>query len=159
MGIDQSYTCTGVVIIDTSNHNKVIHHDVYATSKDEHPLEKFKRAHDIASWIMDVAFNHSVEQINIEGLAFAATTNATRDLAGLQYVIVTKVMETDITINVITPTSLKKLSTGDGRAKKEQMVDAVQSHNINFYEILMAYKKTKGRYDVADAYWLANYAE
>lgn len=158
MGLDQSFTSTGVVILDTSH--KVIQAKIITTVKDkEDPLTNFKRADDISNKISELCVSEGVHHVNIEGLGFGAVGDATRNLAGLQYLIVTKLISIGVTIDIIPPTALKKFATGSGKAKKEDMYESIQEKDSKFFEELSLVKKTKGRYDVADAYWLAMVGE
>lgn len=153
MGIDQSFTSTGVVI---SKNGKVVHHELIFTIKDKMDLmTNFKRAEDIANQIRAIAVREFVTDVVIEGLGFGASGDATRNLAGLQYLIVTKLIDLDITPKIIAPTSLKKFATGSGKAKKTEVFDAIEAHNPEFFVINSKVLKTKGRYDLADAYWLS----
>ena len=66
--------------------------------------------------------------------------------------IVDRLIHASIDVAVIAPTALKKAATRSGRADKQQMLEAVPEDDR---EQLSKYGKTKGRYDLADAYHLA----
>ena len=116
-------------------------------------LDSFKRVAEIASRIEFLCDLYSVESVRIEGLSYGSVGQATRTLAGLHYVIVDRLMRASIDVAVIAPTALKKAATGTGRADKQMMLDAVRE---NDREKLSKYGKTKGRFDLADAYHLAS---
>jgi len=59
-------------------------------------------------------------------------------------------------ISIVPPTTLKKFATGNGNAKKEAMFDALPSETKQVFEEKTL--KSKGRFDVTDAYWLSKYA-
>lgn len=91
----------------------------------------------------------------MEGLSFGSMTNATRDLAKLQGIIEKEVFDrVGLVCEIVAPTSLKKFATGSGRAKKEEMFEALPEEiSILFSEV----PKTKGRFDLTDAYFLARF--
>lgn len=91
--------------------------------------------------------------MRIEGLSYASVGQATRTLAGLHYVVVDRFIRASIVVAVIAPTALKKAATGSGRADKQQLLEAVPE---NDREQLLKFGKTKGRFDLADAYHLAS---
>lgn len=153
MGIDQSFTSTGIVI---QGHDGHLTYMTIETKKTDHPLEKFHRAIDISNQIVKLISDYDVTKVNIEGLAMGNIKgNANRDLASLQGVIVTHILEDTLAeVNVVTPTSLKKFATGKGNAKKEELFMALPPGVITEIE---AYPKSRGRFDVTDAYWLCVY--
>ena len=156
LGVDQSFSCTGLCLFDGNEH---IFSTIQTVPDKEDKLEKFKRAKYIAKEISELCMIHGVTDVRIEGLAMGkAIGNSTRDLAGLQYVIVNELMENhpEISITIITPTSLKKFATGKGNAKKDGMFESLPE---NIQDVLIGYPKTKGRFDLADAYWLAMFKE
>jgi Holliday junction resolvasome RuvABC endonuclease subunit len=150
LGIDQSFTNSGLVINDNGN---ITHAEVYSTDKND---DIFKRAWDISEHICDLANKHKADLISIEGLAFGNFGNATRDLAGLQFLIVSKLKYLhDFRVEIISPKELKKFATDKGNAKKQEMLEAVPQKTKDFFMVNLGLKKTKGLYDVVDAYFLS----
>lgn len=155
LGIDQSFTSTGIWISDEDG--KRVHHEIIATKKDkEDSLTNFKRARVIADTISDIIDRFpDIDTVVIEGLGFGASGNATRNLAGLQFMIIDDLIERgNINIEIIAPTSLKKVATGRGNAKKEEMYECCPQH---VKDIVDQIPKTKGKYDLVDAYFLSIY--
>lgn len=156
LGIDQSLRSTGLCIAD----GKSIEFEVISSKANkEDVFEKFKTSKHIADRIIKICETHQIEKIHIEGLAFGGNANnSNRDLAGLQYVIVTRILDRypDMPIKIITPTSLKKFATGKGNSKKDLVFEALPE---DIMERLLEYPKTRGRFDLADAYWLAVFEE
>jgi Holliday junction resolvasome RuvABC endonuclease subunit len=152
IGIDQSYTSTGMVIINDDGLVELIN---IKTNKSDNI---FIRAIDIGNAIVDkIDEYHPDCLIGIEGLAFSMKGNATRDLAGLQFVIVSKIYEKfGILIDIISPLSLKKFATGNGRANKNDMVESLPNDILNIF-LKNGFKKSKGLYDITDAYYIALY--
>jgi Holliday junction resolvasome RuvABC endonuclease subunit len=81
--------------------------------------------------------------------------NATRDLAGLQFVIINKLrFKGTYSVDIIAPNAVKKLATGNGKAKKQELYEALPESTQKAFDEL-GVKKTTGRYDLTDAYWIA----
>lgn len=151
MGIDQSFTSTGIVILEN---DVIIFHTrlISDSSKDI-----FDRAFELSRMIADIALTWEVDKVNIEGLGFAARGDQTRNLAGLQFSIIKSLREaTSVEIDIVAPTSLKKFATGKGNADKVMMFESLPAPAK---AIIEEFKKTKGRYDMADAFWLASYPQ
>lgn len=156
MGIDQSFTSTGIVIM--RNDGEVDHAEVFNTDKG---IDVFQRAWNIAIHITDMCRKYKVGHVAIEGLAFGMSGNATRDLAGLQFTIVNMIRNElpDVQVDVVSPLSIKKLATGNARkVSKKDMFEALPANVSDLFTETLKIKKTKGLYDVTDAYWLARHA-
>lgn len=150
MGVDQSYTSSGIVILDEQSN--IILFETKKTVGDD----MFARSWEIASHLQAIARHFNVQTIGLEGLAFAKFGNATRDLAGLQYAIINNLRFISMRdVKIISPNALKKYATGKGNVKKQEMVDFLPDNVLNSFQAL--YKKSTGLYDVADAYWIAKY--
>lgn len=149
LGIDQSFTSTGYVII---NEHDVITYGIISSPKSDGDV--FTRARIITNKLVSLSSEYQVDQVFIEGLAFGGVGDATRQLSGLQFLIVDSLRPLNITI--VPPTTLKKFATGKGNAKKEDMYNSL-SPDIKtlFHEGNL--KKTKGLYDCTDAFFLAKY--
>jgi Holliday junction resolvasome RuvABC endonuclease subunit len=154
MGIDQSFTSTGIWISDENGNH--IHHELITTKKDkDDPLTNFKRASFIADQILSIVDDFGIEYVIIEALAYGSMGDATRNLAGLQYLIITGLINRGgISIDIVAPTSLKKQATTKGNAKKEEMYECCPQHVKDFVDPI---PKSKGKYDLVDAYFLSIY--
>ena len=153
IGIDQSYTSTGFVVLD--NNKKIIDCKIFSTNKDD---DIFKRSWDLSELIIQEISKYDECKLSIEGLAFSMRGNATRDLAGLQFSIINKIkfiLNKDITI--VAPPTLKKSAIGSGKASKEEMIDALPTDILNLFTNEKKWKKSRGLTDVTDAYFLAEY--
>jgi Holliday junction resolvasome RuvABC endonuclease subunit len=96
--------------------------------------------------------------VALEGLAFSKMGNATRDLAGLQFSIITYLRYVcQYKTLIISPNTVKKTATGKGNAKKEEMYEALPQEVKNLFKD-MNLKKTTGRYDLTDSYWIGKSA-
>ena len=155
LGIDQSYTSAGFVVMDESGEVKKF--GTIRSNADTNG-DIFDRAAFVTRSIIDIANEYDPALVGLEGLAFSKFGNATRDLAGLQFVLITQMRTTKYGSNmvIISPNLVKKFATGKGSADKAAMVEAMPESLVD--EIKEAnYKKTTGLYDIADAYWIAKY--
>ena len=153
IGIDQSFSCTGLVVSDGGE--VVFYERIFCEGKNETPLITVRRAQEIASKLMDRVHEYSAKLVVIEGLSFGSVTNATRDLAMLQSLIIDRIMQCpDVEIRVVAPTTLKKFATGKGNSKKDQMFDALPETVKNLF---INVPKTKGIFDLTYAYFLSMY--
>lgn len=155
LGIDQSYTSTGFCIIKPDQ--TILEFGTIKTTEKEHG-DLYDRAMHITNLIADKIRQHNITDIRIEGLAFGIRGDATRDLAGLQFTIIThtRLLDRNIRQTVIAPTSLKKFATGTGKSDKSAMIESLPDHVRNAF-IQAGFKKTTGLGDICDAYWLARY--
>ena len=83
MGIDQSFTKTGYCVIDEKD--VILRHGIIPNMKDN---DIYERAWIISQSISTLVKSFDPTHIGLEGLAFSNFGNATRDLAGLQFVII-----------------------------------------------------------------------
>lgn len=149
LGVDQSYTSTGWCL----NHNDQMTHFGIIKSKGN---STYERAADVANTLVALVKQHKVDLVNCENLAFGMRGDATRDLAGLLYVIVTSLQREcpTVKIGLIAPTSNKKRATGKGTASKRDMIDALPEAVLTQFKE-KNFKVTTGLADLADSYWLS----
>ena len=151
LGIDQSYTSTGIVVLEDDD---VVYAERYVT---DDKRDKPDRALEIAKRILEVVQEQYPFLIALEGLAFGMRGDATRDLAGLQFVIVCMLREHDRDCIVVAPNTVKKFATGNGRCEKIEMYDCLPDNVKTLFDN-MGLLKTTGRYDLTDAYYIAKTA-
>jgi Holliday junction resolvasome RuvABC endonuclease subunit len=154
LGIDQSYTSSGAIVLDESG---AIVSAVIIRSDPANDV--YDRAVAISTAINAIIRTANPAVVALEGLAFGKFGNATRDLAGLQFVIITNIRRLfpDVQISIISPNSLKKFATTSGKAKKVDM-HAALPEEIKQHFKQNKFLATKGLYDITDAYWIARYA-
>jgi crossover junction endodeoxyribonuclease RuvC len=152
LGIDQSYTSSGVVLLEDG---ELVKGHKFAANKE---TNRFAQAYEIALHLAEIVDEHEPDIIAIEGLAFGMRGNVTRDLGGLQFVIISHLQEVkNYDVEIVAPTSVKKFATGSGRAKKNEMIDNLPEDVYNYFTDL-GLKKSTGLADLADAYWIAKAA-
>lgn len=145
IGIDQSYTGFGLVVLDNNGH-------CHQKSLLKYPLNKFKNESERLVKIYDdlITFfaihgNSGAEiHIGMEGYAYGAKLNREKlgELGGV--VKLTSALVLGIHPESISPTALKSFITGSGRAGKDDMVSAVQKLDPEITD-----------HNVADAYAIA----
>lgn len=157
ISIDQSFTNCAWCIAEWEGDGNITLHDVGVIHSNKGD-NKYKRAEYIAKKLIKIVKEHQPEKLIIEQIAFGGIGNAAKDLAGLLYVILVLLKNsTHLTyedFNFVTATGAKKTHTGDGRADKKKMLEHVPQDVVNF-AVDKGITKTKGLYDVADAYAFA----
>lgn len=132
----------------------------FGTFKSNKELDIFDRSVEVADFVVKKSIQYSPKLITLEGLAFGMRGDATRDLAGLQFTIINALRERpdQIPVKIISPKTLKKFATESGKANKVEMIERLPKNIREQFE-KAGFKKTTGLADLADAYWLAAYAE
>ena len=152
-GIDQSFSSTGLSIKEIYSGDN-IELTILTTSKD---MDWFDRSSALSKGILDLAEGYNDAVLTLEGLPFGNLPgNSGKNLAGLQFVIITAWRDAvgsgkDF---IVTPTSLKKFATGSGKASKDEMVASLPE---DVRDRVQSQPKSKGRYDLADSWWLSEY--
>lgn len=146
IGIDQSYSGFGLVVLDETGH-------CHQKSLLKYPLNKYKTESERLVKIYDdllMFFGMHVSSgaeihIVMEGYAFGAKLN--REKLGELGGIVKLVSQLVLHQNPISvpPTTLKQYVTGSGKASKEDMLAAVQKWDADITD-----------HNLADAYGLAH---
>jgi len=148
ISIDQSFTSCGIVVLE----DEVVAHAEKFTSDSNKDM--FERAWDVSSHIVNLHKTHKADIVALEGLAFNDIGNQTRNLAGLQYTIITRLRFVEnVSTIIVAPTAVKRVATGSGRAKKDTLLDNLPE-NILQYFLSLGVKKTTGLRDLCDAYWI-----
>lgn len=149
IGIDQSFTCSGLVVFEDE---KIIEFNAIKSNKED---DKFNRAVFIIDEIFKLYDKHKPDIMRVEGLAFGTSGNATRDLAGLLFSIITHGIKnyTNFNYEIVSPKQVKRFATGSGKATKTQMIEALPEDVRMLFEN-ENYKKTTGLADLADAYFI-----
>lgn len=146
--VDQSYTATAWVVWEDQQPKS------FGVIYSDKTQSMYERAERIAKEINKVVNEHEPQHFVIEQLAYGGFGNATRDLAGLLWVIMVSLKKgthlgyDDVTL--VAPTSAKKVHTGNGKAKKIDMLNAVPEDVVKKFS--KHFNKTKGLYDLADCY-------
>lgn len=161
LGIDQSMAGTAWVVLD--DEKNVIAHGMIRTGGNTEPKydymftseNKIDRFEYISNKLWEIRLKYVVSYISIEGLSFGSAGNATRDLAVLMGWIQSEIWEDGYWLE--TPaTTLKKYATGNGRAEKGDMLEALpEPFQQGLRDTYKKSGKSSGLQDIPDAYWLA----
>mgnify|MGYP003645443539 CR=1 FL=1 len=160
LGLDLSLRCTGIVLIEGHNENDFLVNDyhIVTTLKGDNVtlLDVTERCMHIASEIMAKVDKHKPDVINIESLSYNSHNTSSRHLAMLLGVVLNELVKGNVNENIIftAPMALKKYATGKGNASKKDVMAEIQPKCPNFYGILKSTPQTKGKFDLADAFWL-----
>ncbi|AUR97292.1 ribonuclease H-like domain protein [Vibrio phage 1.238.A._10N.261.52.F10] len=170
LAIDQSMTGSGVCVLEHMPHagggigpSEITHIEVIRTSKvlDDFVLDTHARASFIGKRLVEIIEMTKPDFIVFETPSLASKGNATRTLPMLLGSLLAQMKDylakEDVKLLTVPPTSLKKFATGKGNCDKDAMVEAIREHDTEYYEGLIAIPKSKGRYDLADAYWLSQW--
>lgn len=162
MGIDQSLSCTGVVLrqVEDDGTSAVVYSQTISTSKDpsKSPIaDTIIRSKIIADKLLDIQICWQPDYIALENLSYGSVGNATRNLAILFGVICTTMGLNEP--SVVPPTTLKKFATGNGKASKKEMYEAIDREDPAFYNFLTNVTLKGGRHDLADAFWIAKWID
>jgi len=151
LGIDQSYTHTGMVLLDNS---KLEYFNIISSDKND---DIFYRSWWIANTISDIVLSLNPDYVTIEGLSFGSRGNQTRNLSGLQFSIINKLrFDNKFIVHIVAPPTLKKFATGNGKCDKNLMISSLPENVLTSFKE-ENYKKSTGLTDLADAYWLAKW--
>lgn len=160
LGIDQSLTSTGIVVLEAfnENHVEVAHYQQVKSSRmcEDWVTDTLSRSAAIAREILVVIEQYQPDYVVFESPSLCSKGSATRTLSMLLGILLDR-LPSGIGMLHVPPSTLKKFATGTGNAGKDLMVEAVSSVNRGLYETLVELPKSHGRYDIADACHLANY--
>lgn len=154
LGIDQSLTNTAYVLMEQypTGKYKVLEYGTIQTKLDGSIAKiasSIQRVRTIRGKLRALA--KQADEVWLESLSFSSTGNATRDLAMLFFALAD-----EFNAHWVAPTTLKKLATGKGNTKgKEAMFLALPPAAQRVFGSIA---KSKGRYDLADAFWICKYA-
>ena len=143
VGIDYSSTSTGVTVLDSSGN--------FIGSYLLQPKGSFdERIVQMLALIEEALKGFKVIKIGIESPSFFSKGKVVDLSAGYGY-IKYSFLANGIDIISKTPSTIKKFATGNGRAGKEDMIEALPKE---IKEIFLKINKKKID-DLADSYWLA----
>lgn len=157
LGIDQSFTSTGMVKLDEKGN--LIDFTVIKGEKSK-GMQKFYNSWEMTNKIL--TFCKDVDFVALEDLSFGSFGDATRDLAGLQFTVVQRlIFELNIKpqlIPVKTNKKFAKTQSGNenfkGKIEKKHMIEWLPEDIKQKFK--QKYKTlASGLPDLADAYWIS----
>ena len=129
IGIDQSYTGFGFVVLDDKGHchQKTLRKYTLSKKENDGDGERLVRIYnDLLTFFGFYAAHGVPVYVSMEGYAYGAKLNREKlgELGGVVKLATRLVLYSEPTS--IPPTTLKAFATGNGRASKEDMVRAAQ---------------------------------
>lgn len=155
LGIDQSYKNCAWVVLNKET-TELIECGLIQTSIKDGNI--FERARKIVNSLVEIVEKYKIDVISIEGLSFGGMGNATRDLAGLQFLIIDNI--SPLPYHIIAPTSVKKFAVPNKiKGKKTEKKDLYENlpELVKYKFGLKGVKKTTGLFDLTDAYFIGMY--
>ena len=148
LSIDLSLRSTGYCIWEN---NKLKKYGIIHTDKDETPFERAKYISD--TLIKLITDNTCIDRVFIEAPAYAARGSMSYVLMGVHFHVVTNITN-DLGKDVIQIpiTTIKKQFTGNGRAKKDEIMKFIPEDVLTMFK--KDYVVSRGLTDLCDAYAL-----
>ena len=159
LAVDQSFTCTGIVVMNdrqsVDHIPEMVHCEIFKTEKGK---DIYLRSWEVVQKLCQMYSDHEPDVVALESLSFSSFGNATRDLAGLQFSIVTYLRYVhEYDVRIVPIGTIKKLATGRGNAKKMELLECLPKDVRKTFDDI-GVKKTTGLLDLTDAYWLGRTA-
>jgi Holliday junction resolvasome RuvABC endonuclease subunit len=125
LGIDSSLTSTGLATVWASSSTLVVDTEACTTTarKGDGTAEKLARMNTQVDRVKALAGGASL--VLLEGPSFASKGSATRDLAGLWWLIFNALRRAGCPLGIVPPSVLKKWVTGSGNADKFRVGQAI----------------------------------
>ena len=141
IGLDLSLTCTGYCLLDANN---------FTTGRIKTKLKDIDRLIYIVDNIREIIYapptHHTLAVI--EGYSYASNSNTAYQIGELGGAIRVLLFQNNIDFIIIAPKSLKKFATGNGNAKKNDMLNAFMNKHGHIKD-----------HNEVDAYFLAKFGE
>ena len=130
LGLDLSLSSTGWNLI--THENTVLGYDKICTNAKKNT--EFERIYIIANEIRELIEVNSVDVVVAENQFFGGNARTGLTLSKLMGAIIYVCMESEVKIELLTPTQARKLLSGDGKLKKEQIANFIRENYIDLGE-------------------------
>ena len=130
LGLDLSLSSTGWNLI--THENTVLGYDKICTNAKKNT--EFERIYIIANEIKELIEVNSVDVVVAENQFFGGNARTGLTLSKLMGAIIYVCMESEVKIELLTPTQARKLLSGDGKLKKEQIANFIRENYIDLGE-------------------------
>lgn len=127
IGIDLSLTKTGYVVIHDGG-KVLVSGLIKSKPNGDTPINEVVRIRNIIHGLkakIDECLSYAPDTVVIEGLAFMAQGTSLVQLAGLNYLLRSLLVDLGWPFVIVAPTSLKKFITGSGRGDKDMIMMAI----------------------------------
>lgn len=144
IGLDLSLSSTGYSIINCKG--EILTYGVISTTTKDND---YIRVYKIASRIKELIKEYEVDVAVLENSFFGKNPNTGLKLARLAGAVFYICIESNIEIEMLAPTTTRKILLGDGKAKKESVAKFIQDSYINIgkYSDKAGKNKTSDIYD------------
>ena len=150
LSIDQSLNSTGYCIWD----NGLLYD--FGVIKPPKELEQHIKLFHTITELERIIKEENISTIVLEGLSFASSSISVRILGAVYFNILILAYRFDIVWEEVTPTSLKKFATGNGKAFKEDMWKVLPEKVQQKIEVEFK-AKNSGKFDICDSFHLGKY--
>lgn len=156
VGVDLSLTSTGVARLTLDGTGTTSHTEVvgYTLAKDATLQQRAERVWRVAYGVLELTVpggtaRNPPDLLAVEGPAHAANDPGAGELHGLRWAVYRHWTRHAVPFVEVNPSTLKLYATGNGRAEKTLVVQAIRRHYGDRFDIPL--RKVDGREDVADA--------
>lgn len=144
LGLDASLSCTGRCILEKNN---VISYGKIQTKKSDFDND-LQRLKHITDEIEKIAIQNKIKIAALEDSIPVKSSRSVMQLNILKGELIRALQMNQIDIDLIFPSSVKKLVTGNGRATKEDVAKYIQENYIDIGE----YSDKQGKNKTSDIY-------
>jgi len=146
LSIDISITSTGYCIFSKGNLLK------FGVIKTSSKLSLYDRLAYIEQELLEVLTNNNITHIVVEAPSYGSRGAMSYQLFGVHFSVV-RLLSTKFKVSLLNISKIKKFATGNGRAKKPEMVEALPNKvKVEFEK--SGVKKSTGLYDLTDSYFI-----
>jgi crossover junction endodeoxyribonuclease RuvC len=132
LGLDLSLSSTGWSMI--TDEECIIACDKICT--DSKKNTEFERLYIVAKEIKELIEEHSIDVVVAEDQFFSRNPRTGLTLSKLMGAVIYVCRELDVQFELLSPTQARKILTGDGKLKKEQMANYIRENYIDLGEFI-----------------------
>ena len=147
LSLDISITCTGYTIF----HKGALHK--FGVIKTTNNKTIYERLTFIENELLNIVSNSPISKVVVEAPSYGSRGAMSYQLFGVHFSIIRCLSSKFSTITLMNISKIKKFATGNGRAKKLEMLNALPLDVRSKFDKL-GVKKTTGIYDLTDSYFI-----
>jgi Holliday junction resolvasome RuvABC endonuclease subunit len=152
MGFDQSLTGSGITIRDGETFYYYLL-ETFKRNKTKCPtIDYTRRLISICDQVEKIIDDHKPEYILMEGMSFGSTSSIVFDLGGLSHLARAMFLRKGIPFIIAPPKTVKKYFTGNGNAKKLDMIKRAEELGANIQFLKRIEKQTVMDDNVVDSF-------
>ena len=146
LSLDISITSTGYCIFYKG---QLVQFGVIKTSTE---LSIYDRLSFIENELKNILINNPIKHVVVEAPSYGSRGAMSYQLFGIHFAIV-RLLSKQFKVNLMNIAKVKKFATGNGRAKKLEMVEALPIEIRKEFD-KSGVKKSTGLYDLTDSYFI-----